>query len=130
MELQFADQPDTWNTFVRAHAPRSGAFLQSWAWGDFQTAAGRLVVAEKVLREGSHIVAESMIPRLFSPVTMQNQPHGDWFSEGKNYINSSNLYTSYIIDYFDTESVDNQTIVFIHTGGIQGTKSLQLKIDN
>lgn len=43
--------------------------------------------------------------------TMQNQPHGDWFSEGKNYINSSNLYTSYIIDYFDTESVDNQTIV-------------------
>ena len=35
--------------------------------------------------------------------TMQNQPQGDFFSEGKSYINSSNLYTSYIINYFDTE---------------------------
>jgi len=40
-----------------------------------EAAANRLVVAEKVLREGSHIVAETMIPRLFSPVTLQNQPH-------------------------------------------------------
>lgn len=37
--------------------------------------------------------------------TMQNHPHGDWFSEGKNYIKEDNLYTSYIIDYFDTETV-------------------------
>jgi 3-oxoadipate enol-lactonase len=40
-----------------------------------ETAAGRLEVAEKILREGSHTVAETMIPRLFSPVTLQNQPH-------------------------------------------------------
>lgn len=43
--------------------------------------------------------------------TMQNMPHGDWFSEGKSYINESNLYTSYIIDYFDTESVLNANVV-------------------
>ncbi|MGD0654724.1 MAG: alpha/beta fold hydrolase [Thermoguttaceae bacterium] len=40
-----------------------------------ETAAGRLAVAEKVLREGSHIVADTMIPRLFSADTLQNQPH-------------------------------------------------------
>jgi len=35
--------------------------------------------------------------------TMQVQPHGDWFSEGKSYIDATKNYTSYIIDYFDTE---------------------------
>jgi 3-oxoadipate enol-lactonase len=40
-----------------------------------ETAAGRLAVAEKVLREGSHIVADTMIPRLFAPISLQEQPH-------------------------------------------------------
>jgi len=35
--------------------------------------------------------------------TKQNQPQGDWFSEGKNYINEDYYYTAYIIEYFDTE---------------------------
>lgn len=36
--------------------------------------------------------------------TKQVQPHGDWFSLGKSYLNINYLYTSYIIDYFDTEN--------------------------
>lgn len=37
--------------------------------------------------------------------TKQVQPQDDWFSEGKSYIDLSKaFYTSYIIEYFDTES--------------------------
>jgi len=37
--------------------------------------------------------------------TMQNAPHGDWFSEGKSYIDLSKaFYTSYIIEHYAVES--------------------------
>ena len=39
-----------------------------------QAAANRFVVAENVLREGSNIVADAMIPKLFAPITLQQQP--------------------------------------------------------
>ena len=35
--------------------------------------------------------------------TRQIQPMGDWFNEGKSYINEAKLYTSYIVDYWDNE---------------------------
>jgi len=35
--------------------------------------------------------------------TMQVQPHGDWFAQGKSYVNPAKNYTSYAIEYFDTE---------------------------
>jgi len=38
-----ANNRDIWNGFVREHASRSGAFLQSWEWGEFQRAAGHRV---------------------------------------------------------------------------------------
>lgn len=45
MWKRFTDQltPQQWNDFVRAHGPRSGQFLQSWEWGEFQTAVGERV---------------------------------------------------------------------------------------
>ncbi len=33
-----------WDRFVREHGPKSGAFLQSWEWGEFQEAVGRKVL--------------------------------------------------------------------------------------
>lgn len=33
-----------WNSFVIKHAPRSGAFLQSYEWGEFQKALGRRIL--------------------------------------------------------------------------------------
>ena len=43
--------------------------------------------------------------------TKQNTPHGDWFSEGISYIDlAKQFYTSYIIEYFDTEKTITGTI--------------------
>jgi len=43
--------------------------------------------------------------------TAQLQPRGDWFIEGKNYINPDYFYTSYILEYFDTEDTLTSTEV-------------------
>jgi hypothetical protein len=43
--------------------------------------------------------------------TMQVQPHNDWFALGKSYVNTAKNYTSYIIEYFDTESVLTNSLV-------------------
>ena len=40
-----------WNHVVAEHAPRFGAFLQSWEWGAFQRSLGRRI--ERLLDEGS-----------------------------------------------------------------------------
>jgi len=64
--------------FWRKYANRLRAliFCDTRAKNDTpEAAANRLVVAEKVIREGSHTVADAMIPKLFSPITMQEQPH-------------------------------------------------------
>jgi len=42
--------------------------------------------------------------------TAQNQPFGDYFIEGYNYINPSKMYTSFEVEYFDVE----QTLTGIH----------------
>lgn len=43
MTIHEVNNREIWNGFVREHAPRSGAFLQSWEWGEFQKAAGHAV---------------------------------------------------------------------------------------
>ena len=43
--------------------------------------------------------------------TAQIQPRGDYFIEGKNYINPDYFYTSYIIEYYDTEETLTNTEV-------------------
>ena len=43
--------------------------------------------------------------RALVPVhTMQIQPQGDWFNEGISYVDAAKNYTSYIIEYVDTEA--------------------------
>lgn len=43
--------------------------------------------------------------------TMQVQPMNDWFAQGKSYIDPAFNYTSYIIEYFDTEETLTNTEV-------------------
>lgn len=43
MELRLVTEQAAWDAFILAHAPRSGAFLQSWAWGEFQASLQRTV---------------------------------------------------------------------------------------
>ena len=45
----------SWDNFVLAHGPKSGRFLQSWEWGEFQRAMGASVRRE-VFEEGGEIV--------------------------------------------------------------------------
>jgi lipid II:glycine glycyltransferase (peptidoglycan interpeptide bridge formation enzyme) len=40
MVVHEVNNREVWNGFVHDHAPRSGAFLQTWEWGEFQRAAG------------------------------------------------------------------------------------------
>jgi hypothetical protein len=52
--------------------------------------------------------------------TMQNHPHGEWFSRGKEYIEESSRYNLNIIEYFeieDTLTIESvtQSKVFIPT---------------
>ncbi|MDG1950868.1 MAG: peptidoglycan bridge formation glycyltransferase FemA/FemB family protein [bacterium] len=43
-----------WNQFVLENGPRSGAFLQSWDWGEFQQSVGEQVRREE-LRSGEEV---------------------------------------------------------------------------
>ena len=43
MPWQIAEDEKQWNAFVKTHGPRSGAFLSSWEWGNFQKALGKAV---------------------------------------------------------------------------------------
>ncbi len=45
----------SWNAFVQDHGGRSGKFLQSWEWGEFQRAAGESL-RRKVYRDDGKIV--------------------------------------------------------------------------
>jgi len=36
--------------------------------------------------------------------TMQNQPHGEFFSEGKTYVDTTKNYNAFIVEFFDNES--------------------------
>lgn len=55
-----------WNNLVKAHAPRSGAFLQSWEWGAFQESIGRTV--ERILVEDERGVLLAQAVRLDLPL--------------------------------------------------------------
>jgi len=77
--------------------------------GGFQTAAVKPTVtkmwADEGTGQGSKWIINSADRYLLTVHTMQNHPHGEWFKAGKDYINEDKLYTSYSIDFYDTEEV-------------------------
>ena len=43
--------------------------------------------------------------------TMQTQPMGEWFSQGKEYIDETANYHQYILEYYDTENTINSEVI-------------------
>ena len=43
MYMEEIREDSIWNDFVSQHGPRSGAFLHSWGWGEFQESIGKNV---------------------------------------------------------------------------------------
>ncbi len=57
----------SWDAFVKQHGPRSGRFLQSWQWGEFQKTLGRHVDRIYIDQDGDLAgVAQSI--RTFLPI--------------------------------------------------------------
>lgn len=54
---------DQWNAFVLRHGPRSGRFLQSWEWGEFQRAVGEVIHREAQEEQGTIVGLAQWIDR-------------------------------------------------------------------
>lgn len=57
-------ESEAWNAVVVGNAPRSGAFLQSWEWGEYRAAAGETVVRVRAEEGGSAAVAQAEVRAL------------------------------------------------------------------
>lgn len=82
--------------------------------GGFQTAATKPTItkagADEGTGQGSKWAIQSADRYLLTVHTKQNTPHGEWFATGKDYIDTAKMYTSYSIDFNDTENVLNTEI--------------------
>jgi hypothetical protein len=82
--------------------------------GGFQTAATKPTLTKMWAEEGTGQASKWLINSadryLLTVHTMQNHPHGEWFAAGKDYIDSTKLYTSYSIDFYDTENALNTEV--------------------
>lgn len=76
--------------------------------GGFQTAALKPTTtkmwADEGTGQGAKWAINSADRYLLTVHTMQNSPFGEVFGAGKDYIDTSKLYTSYSIDFYDTEN--------------------------
>jgi lipid II:glycine glycyltransferase (peptidoglycan interpeptide bridge formation enzyme) len=53
-----------WNEFVRRNAPRSGAFLQSFEWGEFQRSLGYKIVRHEIAAREVTALVQAFVRRL------------------------------------------------------------------
>jgi peptidoglycan pentaglycine glycine transferase (the first glycine) len=56
-----------WNAFILKYGPRSGRFLQSWEWGEFQRVVGEQV-ERYILKEASDPVAVALVLKRSFPL--------------------------------------------------------------
>lgn len=75
---------ESWNQFVLDHGPRSGRFLQSWEWGEFQKVAGEDVRREEFSEHGTCVgVAQWLDRRAMDVVRYAYCPKGPIFRKGE-----------------------------------------------
>ena len=78
---------NVWNQFVLEHGPRSGRFLQSWEWGEFQTAYGEAVRRQTFERAGATLgVAQWLDRRTTDFIHYAYCPKGPIFKKGAGGI--------------------------------------------
>ncbi|MCR4314322.1 MAG: peptidoglycan bridge formation glycyltransferase FemA/FemB family protein [Candidatus Uhrbacteria bacterium] len=75
-----------WTAFVLEHGPRSGRFLQSWEWGEFQRTAGERVRREEFVEHGGTVigVAQWLDRRSMDVVRYAYCPKGPVYQKGED----------------------------------------------
>ncbi|MCR4314356.1 MAG: peptidoglycan bridge formation glycyltransferase FemA/FemB family protein [Candidatus Uhrbacteria bacterium] len=74
---------NSWNQFVLEHGPRSGRFLQSWEWGEFQQEVGEKVRREEMVDGGEVVgVAQWLDRRAIDVVQYAYCPKGPVLRKG------------------------------------------------
>ncbi len=84
MQIREVADKKTWNEFVANNGPRSGAFLHSWEWGEFQAAIGRKVRRVGIY-EGDQQIAAALVVEHVLPAGQKYIycPRGPIFYEKK-----------------------------------------------
>lgn len=95
-----------WDALVAPFAPASGAFLQSWGWGEFQMHHGRDVKRIAVVNEGKVMIAQAV--KLAAPLGISywlvpKGPLGTLTGEDMRKILVEALSVG--VDYIRTESI-------------------------
>ncbi len=95
----------TWNSLVRDYMPASGAFLQSYAWGEFQKSQGRPV--KRILaRDGRRVMLAQAI-QLTAPLGIRYWfvPKGPTGTATPEYMRAKLVKELKGVDYIRTESL-------------------------
>ncbi len=96
-----------WDAFVLKYGPRSGRFLQSWSWGEFQKTVGEHVdrvvwksdagegyvppiqaIAQVIRKQIPHFGSYAYIPR--GPI--EKHPEQDLIADAANVANATDLF--------------------------------------
>lgn len=74
MKVKTIDNKQAWETFVQAHAPRSGAFLHAWEYGDLDRTSSKMGIYDEGDLVAVALVSEKTLPLGLSYGLIQRGP--------------------------------------------------------